>query len=92
MTIYRISRISGLDRKVIRKHLAKLEDANLVRIELVEDVRHCSLNENSRYVQHLIGLFNAGRLLSGGNNHLLDVGDEGITPAEHPPPLRVSVA
>jgi len=64
LTIYKIAKFSGLDRKIIRKHLAKLVDANLVHMKSYGLVSVYSINSDNGSVQRIIDLFNEARLLA----------------------------
>ena len=64
MTIYKIAKFSGLDRKVIRKHLGKLVEANLVHMKNYGPISVYSINSDNGPVQRIIDLFNEARLLA----------------------------
>lgn len=64
LTIYKIAKFSGLDRKVIRKHLGKLVSTNLVHIKNYGPICMYSINSDSGPVQRVIDLFNEARLLA----------------------------
>jgi len=64
LTIYKIAKFSGLDRKVIRKHLGKLLAANLIRTKNYGPISVYSINSDSGPVQRVIDLFNEARLLA----------------------------
>jgi DNA-binding transcriptional ArsR family regulator len=64
LTIYKISKFSGLDRKVIRKHLGKLLSANLIHQKNYGPIYVYSINSDSGPVQRIIDLFNETRLLA----------------------------
>jgi DNA-binding transcriptional ArsR family regulator len=64
LTIYKIAKFSGLDRKVIRKHLEKLITANLVHMKSYGPVYVYGINGDSAPVQRVIDLFNEARLLA----------------------------
>jgi predicted transcriptional regulator len=57
LTVYKISKFSGLERKVIRAHLPMLVEAGLVEANGSERCRVYGLNLSSRAVQRLIDLF-----------------------------------
>jgi len=64
LTIYKIAKFSGLDRKVIRKHLSKLVATNLVHIKSYGPISVYSINSDNGPVQRVIDLFNEARLLA----------------------------
>lgn len=64
LTIYKIAKFSGLDRKVIRKHLGKLVAANLVHMKSYGPIFVYSINSDNGPVQRVIELFNEARLLA----------------------------
>ncbi len=64
LTIYKIAKFSGLDRKVIRKHLGKLVTTNLVHMKSYGPISMYSINSDSAPVQRVIDLFNEARLLA----------------------------
>ncbi len=64
LTIYKIAKFSGLDRKIIRKHLGKLIEANLVHIKNYGPICVYAINSDNAPVQRLIDLFNETRLLA----------------------------
>lgn len=64
MTIYKIAKFSGLDRKVIRKHLGKLVEADLVHIKSYGPISVYSINSDNGPVRRIIDLFNEARLLA----------------------------
>ncbi len=64
LTIYKIAKFSGLDRKVIRKHLGKLVAASLVHMKSYGPIYVYSINSDSGPVQRVIDLFNEARLLA----------------------------
>ena len=64
MTIYKIAKFSGLDRKIIRKHLGKLVEANLVHMKNYGPVSVYGINSDDAPVQRIIDLFNEARLLA----------------------------
>ena len=64
LTIYKIAKFSGLDRKVIRKHLGKLVAANLVAMKTYGPIFMYSINSDNGAVQRVIDLFNEARLLA----------------------------
>ncbi len=63
LTIYKIAKFSGLDRKVIRKHLGKLVEANLIHMKNYGPICVYRINSDNGPVQRLIDLFNEARLL-----------------------------
>ena len=63
LTVYKIAKFSGLERKVIRPHLRKLVEAELVQAKTYGPIFVYSLNKESTPVQRLIDLFNDTRLL-----------------------------
>ena len=63
LTVYKIAKFSGLERKVIRPHLRKLVEAELVRAKMYGPIFVYSLNKESTPVQRLMDLFNDSRLL-----------------------------
>ena len=64
LTIYKIAKFSGLDRKIIRKHLGKLVEANLVHMKSYGPVAVYGVNTDYAPVQRIIDLFNEARLLA----------------------------
>jgi DNA-binding transcriptional ArsR family regulator len=64
LTIYKIAKFSGLDRKVIRKHLGQLVAANLVTMKAYGPIFMYSINGDNGPVQRVIDLFNEARLLT----------------------------
>jgi len=64
LTVYKISKFSGLERKVIRAHLRKLVHAELVQAKAYGPICLYSLNRESTPVQRLMDLFNDSRLLA----------------------------
>jgi DNA-binding transcriptional ArsR family regulator len=64
LTVYKIAKFSGLERKVIRPHLRKLVEAELVRAKTYGPIFVYSLNKDSTPVQRLMDLFNDTRLLT----------------------------
>jgi len=63
LTVYKIAKFSGLERKVIRPHLRKLVEAELVHAKTYGPIFVYSLNTESTPVQRLMDLFNDSRLL-----------------------------
>ena len=63
LTVYKIAKFSGLERKVIRPHLRKLVEAELVQAKMYGPISVYSLNKESTPVQRLMELFNDSRLL-----------------------------
>ena len=64
LTIYKIAKFSGLDRKVIRKHLSQLLAANLIRMKNYGPVCVYNINSDNAPVQRIIDLFNEARLMA----------------------------
>jgi DNA-binding transcriptional ArsR family regulator len=64
LTIYKIAKFSGLDRKVIRKHLGKLIATDLVHMKSYGPIFVYSINSDNAPVQRIIDLFNEARLLA----------------------------
>lgn len=64
LTIYKIAKFSGLDRKVIRKHLGKLLATDLVHMKNYGPICVYSINSDNGPVQRIIDLFNEARLLA----------------------------
>ena len=64
LTIYKIAKFSGLDRKIIRKHLGKLIAANLVHMKSYGPIYVYGINGDSGPVQRVVDLFNEARLLA----------------------------
>ena len=62
MTVYKIAKFSGLERKVIRPHLRKLVEAELVHAIAYGPIFVYRLNRESTPVQRLMDLFNDSRL------------------------------
>ncbi len=63
LTVYKISKFSGLERKVIKAHLRKLLDAELIQAKSYGPIFLYSLNKESTPVQRLMELFKDSRLL-----------------------------
>jgi len=63
LSVYKISKFSGLERKVIRVHLRKLVAAELVQAKAYGPIFLYSLNRQSIPVQRLMDLFDSSRLL-----------------------------
>jgi len=63
LTVYKISKFSGLERKVIRVHLRKLVDAQLVHAKSCGPIFLYSLNRENTPVQCLMDLFKDLRLV-----------------------------
>ena len=63
LTVYKIAKFSGLERKVIRPHLRKLVEAELVQAKMYGPIFVYSLNKESTPIQRLMDLFNDSRLL-----------------------------
>lgn len=66
LTIYKIAKFSGLDRKIIKTHLSKLLQANLVTTKSYGPIYLYSLNNESPQIQRLVDLFNEASLLNQG--------------------------
>lgn len=64
LTIYKIAKFSGLDRKIIRKHLNTLASANLIHIKNYGPISMYTINSDNGSVQRIIDLFNEARLLA----------------------------
>jgi DNA-binding transcriptional ArsR family regulator len=64
LTIYKIAKFSGLDRKVIRKHLSQLIATNLVHMKNYGPICVYTINSDNAPVQRIIDLFNEARLLA----------------------------
>jgi len=64
LTIYKIAKFSGLDRKIIRKHLGKLVEADFVHIKSYGPISVYSINCDNGPVKRIIDLFNEARLLA----------------------------
>ena len=64
LTVYKIAKFSGLERKVIRPHLRKLVEAELVQAKTYGPIFVYSLNKESTPVQRIMELFNDSRLLN----------------------------
>jgi len=64
LSVYKIAKFSGLERKVIRPHLRKLVEAELVQAKAYGPIFVYSLNKESTPVQRLMDLFNDTRLLT----------------------------
>lgn len=63
LTVYKIAKFSGLERKVIRAHLRKLVESELVQAKAYGPICLYSLNKESTPVQRLMDLFKDSRLL-----------------------------
>jgi DNA-binding transcriptional ArsR family regulator len=63
MTVYKIAKFSGLERKVIRPHLRKLVEAGFVQAIAYGPIFVYRLNKESTPVQSVMNLFNDSRLL-----------------------------
>ncbi len=66
LSVYKIAKFSGLDRKIIKKHLRQLIEANFIQTKTYGPVYLYSLNQESPHVQRLVDLFNEARLLVQG--------------------------
>jgi len=64
LSVYKIAKFSGLERKVIRPHLRKLVEAELVQAKMYGPISVYSLNKESTAVQRLMDLFDDSRLLA----------------------------
>jgi DNA-binding transcriptional ArsR family regulator len=71
ITVYKIAKFSGLERKVIRAHLPSLIEAELVQTKMYGPISLYSLNRESTPVQHLMNLFSDSRLLGEISTPLL---------------------
>lgn len=71
MTVYKIAKFSGLERKVIKTHLPKLVEAKLIQTKMYGPISLYSLNRESTPVRHLMDLFNDSRLLGEVSTPLL---------------------
>ena len=74
LTVYKIAKFSGLERKVIRAHLPKLVEAELVQTKMYGPISLYSLNRESTPVRHLMNLFSDSRLLGEVSTPLLYYG------------------
>jgi DNA-binding transcriptional ArsR family regulator len=63
LSVYKIAKFSGLERKVIRPHLRKLVEAELVQAKAYGPIFVYRLNRESMPVQRLMDLFNDSRML-----------------------------
>lgn len=71
LTVYKIAKFSGLERKVIRAHLRKLVESELVQAKAYGPICLYSLNKESTPVQRLMDLFKDSRLLGEASMPLL---------------------
>ena len=71
LTVYKIAKFSGLERKVIRAHLRKLVEAELVHAKPFGPIFLYNLNKESTPVQRLMDLFNDSRLLGEASTPLI---------------------
>ena len=71
MSVYKIAKFSGLERKVIRPHLRKLVEAELVETTTYGPISVYRLNRESTPVQRLLDLFNDSRLLGEASTPLI---------------------
>ncbi len=63
LSVYKIAKFSGLERKVIRPHLRKLVESELVQAKAYGPIFVYRLNRESMPVQRLLDLFNESRML-----------------------------
>ena len=63
LTIYRIAKMSGLDRKVIRGHLQVLAEGELVQAKMYGPVYAYRLNRDHAVASSLVELFKQAKLL-----------------------------
>ena len=63
LSVYKIAKFSGLERKVIRPHLRKLVEAELVQAKAYGPIFVYRLNRESMPIQRLLDLFNESRML-----------------------------
>jgi len=63
LTVYKIAKFSGLDRKAIKRHLHKLVEAELVKTRMYGPLFVYSLNDQNMHMQKILDLFNGARLL-----------------------------
>ena len=63
LSVYKIAKFSGLERKAIRPHLRKLVEAELIQAKAYGPIFVYRLNRESMPVQHLLDLFNESRML-----------------------------
>jgi len=71
LTVYKIAKFSGLERKVIRSHLRKLVETELVQARAYGPIFLYSLNRESVPVQRIMDLFNDSRLLGEASTPLI---------------------
>ena len=64
LTVYRIAKVSGLERKVILSHLRVLVDAGLVQTKMYGPTYACRLNWDHAVVSSLVELFRQAKLLN----------------------------
>jgi DNA-binding transcriptional ArsR family regulator len=64
LTIYKIAKFSGLDRRAVKRHLIKLINANLVIRRSHDQLSFYALNNECVHVQKLLELFNDAGLLA----------------------------
>jgi DNA-binding transcriptional ArsR family regulator len=62
-SIYMLARRTGMDRRIIRKHVRVLLDAKLVQAKTLGVITAYAVNPTSRPAQKLIELFKEARLL-----------------------------
>ncbi len=63
LSVYKIAKFSGLERKAIRPHLRKLVEAELIQAKAYGPIFVYRLNRESMPVQRLLDLFNESRML-----------------------------
>jgi DNA-binding transcriptional ArsR family regulator len=63
LTVYKIAKFSGLERKVIKVHLRKLVDAQLIQAKSYGPIFLYSLNRESTPIQRLMELFKDSKLI-----------------------------
>jgi len=63
LSVYKIAKFSGLERKAIRPHLRKLVEAELIQAKTYGPIFVYRLNRESMPIQRLLELFNESRML-----------------------------
>ena len=71
LSVYKIAKFSGLERKVIRPHLRKLVDAELVQAKSYGPIFVYRLNKESIPIQRLMDLFSDSRMLGEASAPLI---------------------
>lgn len=66
LTIYKIAKFSGLDRKAIKRHVHKLVEADLVKRANYGALFVFKLNDENPHARKVVDLFNEARLLVKG--------------------------